>query len=152
MKNILALALLTVTLAGSALVFIHYKHKHEDDVAYFALRAIKKGLADIDATCGTPDVYQEHCLSTKAEMQTWLNERPLATTNDLLIESMDCLTRNGDRKLSAMDACHQHTNELQADEFKEWAEKYPRQVANLKRDALDNERKQDGIQQAEGGR
>jgi hypothetical protein len=144
MKKLIVIALLSISLlCGGIAVFVHYQRKHEDDVAYFALNAIHERAWKTDCKAVADASYKEHCMSTVVEMRKWLRDRPYYTSNDLLRENMDCLLRNFDTWDAAHNACYRQKDAEEAEALRVWEEKYPRQAANLKRDALENARKRD---------
>ena len=144
MKNkIIVTILLAVLSAGAVLTYIHYRRKHEDDVAYFALRAIHKQADSVDCKVVAAAAYHEHCMTTVVEMRKWLKDRPYATSNDLAREDMNCILGNADREIAASNACYRNIVSAESEAIRLWEEKYPRQAANMKREALENARKRD---------
>jgi len=141
MKKAIIFTVIALALVVSAVaVAVHYKHKHEDDVAYFALRAIHARAESVDCKAVADASYQEHCASGKDELRKYMETHTQAET---LTEILDCGVRNFNRWTEAHDACYRDKETQQARDLEQWTEKYPRQAANLKRDALENARRRD---------
>jgi hypothetical protein len=150
MKSTIAAIAITLALVGSALVIvIHYQRKHEDDVAYFALNVIHK---DTDACYADKSYFQADCSSIQGNAGcVALQKKYFREFGDAGFASrmgMDCIVSAGNKALECIDDNYKtvksHSDMCESEQvtsLRGWAVKYPRQGANLKRDAATAKRK-----------
>lgn len=140
MKKLFSALLVIIALASAVAAFVHHQRKHEDDVAYFSLNEIHKS---IDA-CRRDDVasYQQelkYCDDTFHKKNDAYRKTGEGSTADMLTQNLDCVSEAEVRSMSYGDSCDAVESAL----MEYWAVKYPRQAANLKRDALASARRRD---------